>query len=1046
MPVFLAGVPPGALSPVLLRFGLVVVGMGRTEARAGGRTGIAVPVIGAALTVVGALLAAAWPQVAQLAGLPYSWPSVSIGVGIVGIASLLLALDRFVWAARCLLFVVLAACSLWVFDLSGTVLEVLPPSFVLWPTLLDEWPVARGDFWLFCGALVVLVSSSADAAVRRLAGWVALAVVGVATVFGLTFLFGSGAPFIVLAALVALLSVTGLMSLVALARSMDGPRRWFPIAVVALLALVASTIALAFLGGEYAIVAALAVVAALIAAGQARPVGSSHEQGSAIDAAKSELELLRGLAVRIPDLDYVYDVVSHKYIYSNRPMAAMLGVQADDVDRVLEENIAEQDRQEFHRHIDEILALEDERVLDFEFRLKGTQQRWFRHRASVFKRDEDGRPKLIFGTLQDVTERRRLIRQLKESEERFERIASRTPGAIFQFAIQADGSVSVPYISAGCESIFGVPAETVMATAPGALSLTHPNDRSNLMEAIERSRVELTDFSWTGRIVRDDGGVRWILANSRPMRHEDGSTVWDGVLIDVTDEKQAQLDLEAALDRLDFLLTESPTVIYECMTSAPYAIVSASANVRRLLGYTPDQLAGRKLFAEEHVHENDRELVAAHGRQFVDHGASTAEYRMRTVSGDFLWVRDEVRLVSQPNRFDVIGSWTDVTEQRRSMERTLESEARLQRLARRVEGMLFELVLDPESRPVFVYVGPGSVAVSGLSPEELQARPESFFRLIDIEDRARLYRDLVRTARDLTDVEWEGVLRDQLGRERSISVSARPFESRAGVIAWSGIVLDRTWQRSAEAAMDAAELRLAAITNSSSEAIVSVDESGRIVGMNPVAERLFGTLSHEAVHGDLAEFADADSASPLRLVREDVGSVRRMYARRADGRRMALDVTVTVTDQTVTGLMSEVDASEKAYALVEPVQEREEPATDDGALAVVIAPESRVAGGLEIALEGLECLVASTAGIGLELSKRRLPQAIVVFPGLPDSETVDVLQAILGDEDLSRIPVVVVDPARDQAARLARLGVTVVSEMSELAPAVSRAVFPTQRR
>lgn len=119
------------------------------------------------------------------------------------------------------------------------------------------------------------------------------------------------------------------------------------------------------------------------------------------------------------------------------------------------------------------------------------------------------------------------------AERRLSDIAHNFPGVIFRRVRHADGRVSYPYVSPGAEIL------------PDA-------EPAEWRDAALRSARTLEPFLYEGRI----GAARWVRAVARPRREADGSVVWDGVVLDVSDLKEAEQRLAASLAEKDQMLRE----------------------------------------------------------------------------------------------------------------------------------------------------------------------------------------------------------------------------------------------------------------------------------------------------------------------------------------------------------------------------------------------------------------------------------------------------------------------------------------------------------
>ena len=151
----------------------------------------------------------------------------------------------------------------------------------------------------------------------------------------------------------------------------------------------------------------------------------------------------------------------------------------------------------------------------------------------------------------------------------------------------------------------------------------------------------------------------------------------------VAERERMSEELMAAQTRLQHLLTASPAVIYSYDLADPYATTFVSQNVEKLLGFAPREFTEDPRFWLEHVHMDDLSRVLGEAGNVLERGFFRLDYRLQGKNGDFLWIRDETRLVrdSHGTPREVVGYIVDVTERRQAeaARQTAESELEEQR-------------------------------------------------------------------------------------------------------------------------------------------------------------------------------------------------------------------------------------------------------------------------------------------------------------------------------------------------------------------------------
>ncbi|MBU1332416.1 MAG: PAS domain S-box protein [Gammaproteobacteria bacterium] len=144
----------------------------------------------------------------------------------------------------------------------------------------------------------------------------------------------------------------------------------------------------------------------------------------------------------------------------------------------------------------------------------------------------------------DVTERRRALAALQESEARLQGIAANVPGLVFRLERpQPGGVVDFAFISEGAENLVGYSAGELMAPDRGLRSLVHPDDRQAYHRSQDAALASDQDWHWQGRILTRAGEQRWADIKAIARRLPTGQVLWDGIVWDISDNKRIELAL-----------------------------------------------------------------------------------------------------------------------------------------------------------------------------------------------------------------------------------------------------------------------------------------------------------------------------------------------------------------------------------------------------------------------------------------------------------------------------------------------------------------------
>lgn len=196
------------------------------------------------------------------------------------------------------------------------------------------------------------------------------------------------------------------------------------------------------------------------------------------------------------------------------------------------------------------------------------------------------------GIVRDVRERLAREDELQRRENLLRYISETIPDAVW---VETPGEPGVEFANTAFEDVWGRPADALDDFSSDVLEWVHPDDRE-VVEAYFERREELpAETEQTFRIVRPDGGVRWILC--RTFLEEDSTLnrLRIGLARDVTDRKEREAELQAERDRIERIFDTSPVGLTLC--DEELNILEYNEQAYEMYGLEQEEYAG-KLYQE----------------------------------------------------------------------------------------------------------------------------------------------------------------------------------------------------------------------------------------------------------------------------------------------------------------------------------------------------------------------------------------------------------------------------------------------------------------
>ena len=151
---------------------------------------------------------------------------------------------------------------------------------------------------------------------------------------------------------------------------------------------------------------------------------------------------------------------------------------------------------------------------------------------------------------EDITLRKRIEKELIESELKFRSLVKNIPGAVYRCA--NDENWTMEYISAGIDPISGYsPRELIGNNARSYVSIIADEDKDFVREEVNIAIGKKSSYTIEYRVLNKNGTHRWVLEKGRPVFDADENLLYlDGSIHDISEIKFAREKLEIAQKQL----------------------------------------------------------------------------------------------------------------------------------------------------------------------------------------------------------------------------------------------------------------------------------------------------------------------------------------------------------------------------------------------------------------------------------------------------------------------------------------------------------------
>lgn len=224
----------------------------------------------------------------------------------------------------------------------------------------------------------------------------------------------------------------------------------------------------------------------------------------------------------------------------------------------------------------------------------------------------------------------------QEAELPYRSLVERVPAIVYIDPVGPEPT-SPTYVSPFVEQLLGYSAEVATGDPAWWARALHPDDRERVLAEWTKSDETGEPYAGEYRLIAADGRTVWIRDEAVLLRDDAGDPVhWQGVMLDITDAKQANDDLTRALD-LERQGMEDMRRADEIKTTF---LTAVSHDIRTPLS----AILGNALTLEE----GDRLGITDEERKQLTHSLAAKARRLNTIVTDLLDTERLARGVVEP--------------------------------------------------------------------------------------------------------------------------------------------------------------------------------------------------------------------------------------------------------------------------------------------------------------------------------------------------------------------------------------------------------------
>lgn len=571
-----------------------------------------------------------------------------------------------------------------------------------------------------------------------------------------------------------------------------------------------------------------------------------------------------------------------RYIAVSNAFLSLTGLTAADIIGKTSVDIGFTSRKQIVSILNEFKAKGHVDNMELEVRTRDGNTRYgLINSSKITMEDED----YLLSVVTDITERKLIEERLRQSEEKYRLGFTHVTDVIFSL----DANFHITSVSPSVEKVLGYKPEEISSRSVRELRILTPESFrqavSDTLRILSGERIPSAIYEFVAK----DGTKRFGEISGSPLFNGERIVGLIAVARDITarkiiEDKMQQINAELqqlVAERTAELVRANRTLqqdikeriraeealsrseekyrnIFEnatdgiTQTTFDGRIITANRAMSAMLGYeSPAELMEAVQEATTQIYAFPEARLKL--RQALAEVGTVKGYETQFIRKDEsrIWVSLNLHAVhdSTGQLLYYQGITQDITDRKKAETALADSEDRYRRLVESVTDYIYSVKLE-QGRPVATSHSPACVGVTGYRPEEYDADPGLWIRMVHADDR-----DLVlRLTEELLSGKPPNPIEHRIHHKNGtirwvINTPVPSYDHNGHLIGYDGTVTDISYRKNAEELLRQSKAMLEAVVDGISDPLIMLDKNLHVQMINRAAKSYYKLASFKQVIG-----------------------------------------------------------------------------------------------------------------------------------------------------------------------------------------------------